>query len=737
MTVPIPRDQRLLDQASGALDTAIAWGGLEPSPSVRLRLLEGAASWVGGYELADFDRSVGQFTAAEGLPADVTKALAQRIAEALLDGPLPASLALSVLGDFDSAPMLRRREGKYFTDARLALEVVSDLNERVLSAGAVLDPACGAGVFLVAAGLQANEGSDYRSHLVRNVLWGVDRDSYALGAAFAAVCSLTSDIGAMAKASERFRVADSLAAGQSWWRMLRPLGFDLVLGNPPWEKLKVSRHEFALSQGVGHWYGEGFEDLGVDGTAFDFERLDIARYKEMISGEFHHQGSGEADLYKLFVELGANLTSHRGTLAFLVPAGLIRNYGARDLRAWLFREFDIDLEVMDNRERYFAIDSRFKFVRLVARRCGGSGRRVRFSSRLSGTASRQKVVQMDAEKIEQFHFGFAVPEVGEQVEWELLNRLAGCHPRFGSVDSGWEPSFQREVDMTNDRQIFREPNGIGGALSLIEGRMVHHHRVSAKRYIGGRGRRASWEVQLPFGAPLRPQWSVMPGDLRTGVEERVGRLRAGFCDITGQTNERTVLAAPIPSGVVCGNKVPTVDFSSSEQVYSWVGIANSFVFDWLARRCVTTTLNFFVLRGLPIPAWDPSSGLLAEIAERSRTLSGIECCGWRLGWDEGLWELALSRAAIEVASARLYGVSVDDFDMMMRDFPQVDGAQPGLEGEAASSVTRDLVLACGDGWASSAEVSDARERVEMARSVGAVPFVANQHARAYKRVLQW
>ena len=92
--------------------------------------------------------------------------------------------------------------------------------------------------------------------------------------------------------------------------------------------------------------------------------------------------------------------------------------------------------------------------------------------------------------------------------------------------------------------------------------MVHHHRVSAKRYVGGRGRRASLgRLQLPFNAPLRPQWSVIAWET-CALDWRTESVACvlGFCDITGQTNERTVLAAPIPSGVVCGNKVPTVDF---------------------------------------------------------------------------------------------------------------------------------------------------------------------------------
>lgn len=228
---------------------------------------------------------------------------------------------------------------------------------------------------------------------------------------------------------------------------------------------------------------------------------------------------------------------------------------------------------------------------------------------------------------------------------------------------------------------------------------------------------------------MNPQWVIRSGDLHASIRDRVNTLRAGFCDITGQTNERTVLAALIPAGVVCGNKVPTIDFGSHVRTLSWVGIANSFIFDWLVRRSITTTLNFFMLRNLPVPSWVPASTDFLAIGKRTELLAKLEC----EGGEEDLWKLAQLRAEIEVLSARLYGISVLDFDHMMRDFPQVDREQSPIEGEDVSTITRDMIVACGEGWGTQREVDHARRRLRQAQSVGSVPFVPNQHARAYGR----
>ena len=729
MTSPVPRDRELLSEASAALDEAVARSGEASSADTRLRLLEGAAAHVGGYGLDRFDQVVAAAGAHEPLAAGVAAVLSRDLADAVLDGPLPAALALAALGDSDLDPVARRRQGRYFTDSRLAQNLISGVRERVITAESILDPACGAGVLLVASALEAGSSAARRAYLVSRVLWGVDRDPHAVRAARAAIASLTADVDAIASLDRHLLVADSLTAGRAWWAERAPAGFDLVVANPPWEKLRVTRHEHALGSGHQRHYGDEYRAAEVDEQALRSDRLTASGYRERVAAELHHQGRGESDLYKMFLELGGTLASASGALAFLVPAGFIRNHGARELREWLFSDFDADILILDNRERYFGIDSRFKFVQLLARRRSATDSSIRFGSVGTGEGTHSWRAETSLNELRRMQADLALPEVRDRDDWELLTRLSSAHPRFDDMEAGWHPRFHREVDMTNDRAKFRNTPASTDDLAVIEGRMVHHHRVSAKRYVAGTGRRAKWDAQPPFRAPLEPQWYVRRADLRPAARERVNRTRAGFCDITGQTNERTVLAALIPDGVVCGNKVPTIDFASDTQACAWVGIANSLVFDWLARRSVTTTLNFFMLRSLVVPAWDAHEPSFTSIAEATRSLARIE----RDGGESALWGLAQLRARIEVLSARLYGITATDLDQIMHDFPQVDRAQHPLPGEVVSTVTRDLVVAFGAGWASPSQIRNAQARVEIARSLGAVAFIPNEHARTYAR----
>ena len=149
--------------------------------------------------------------------------------------------------------------------------------------------------------------------------------------------------------------------------------------------------------------------------------------------------------------------------------------------------------------------------------------------------------------------------------------------------------------MTKERPKFMG-RATAGALPLVEGRMVQTHRFGVKGHISGTGRSAVWEAYPIGGSRLSPQFWIRPEDMPLGNQHRTDLLRVGFCDIAGQTNERSLMAALIPPGVICGNKVPTILFpedTSEERLQVWTAIANSFAFDWMLRRVLTTTVNYF------------------------------------------------------------------------------------------------------------------------------------------------
>jgi hypothetical protein len=694
----------------------------------RLDILESVASVLSSFSVKWYAEASPWRSRAQLVPVST----AERIGSSVQSLPLDSHLALAGLATPEIDAPLRKQTGAFYTDFRLAEYLVSAVEYEDVSPP-VIDLASGTGTLLVAAALRLGGGDRKRlNRIVGKELFGVDRDHAALRGAALALAGLALDKPAISRLWGHLIQRDSLTAPDTFWRILAPDGFGLVVGNPPWERLKVTRHEHLRRQGVSRLYGEDYGPIEDRQLQRNRERLrtDITR----LYMRFGLQDVGETDLYKLFLELALKVARSDGIVLQLLPAGLIRSLGARALRQELIqRGRNIRLTVFDNRPRFFAIDSRFKFVALQCR-VGPMGHRQQGRIELVAgseslkSKSEPRPVTIRSSSLLKLRPDLTIPEVRSEDEWACF-RLATQRGTTFDAGGGWGVSFHRELDMTNDREIFRRDVA---DFPVVEGRMVHQYRHAWKVYITGQGRAARWKTIPRKGScHFLPQFWCGESDLGRSLQQRVSSLRFGFCDITGQTNERTMLASAIPAGVVCGNKVPTLSFDgrSSENAetrgYLWLGIVNSFAYDWLVRRVTTTTLNFFVLRSVPLPAIDADSKEAQGLVSLARTLSRCD----HVSQDDRLlseWEYAEFRAEVEWRVLGAYDLDLAQLSLILEDFPLLDRAQAPLKGEARSTVTRDLVLLRAAeqlGGLRPHQLSRLRVRVEAGKELGAVPFL--------------
>lgn len=208
---------------------------------------------------------------------------------------------------------------------------------------------------------------------------------------------------------------------------------------------------------------------------------------------------------------------------------------------------------------------------------------------------------------------------------------------------------------------------------LYEGRMVHQFDHAAKAYVSGEGRGAKWRDLDSSEKAIAPHFYVDDSNLQLGV-------RAGFCDVTGQTNERSLLTTLIPSGLPAGNKVPTITAPLGCHPV-WVCVANSFIADFLIRQKISTTINFFYLETLPMPRPLIGRDEFQQLAERAARLVSFtpEIQLARPALD--LRERAKLRAEIDAIVAELYDLSPTEFAYILTTFPLLDRDQPPLPDE--------------------------------------------------------
>jgi predicted RNA methylase len=691
----------------------------------RFQLLEAVASRLGGFELSRYQRAF-KIKAIAQIPALLSAA--RSVVARVESSKIPPALAVSALAREALDSSTQRKSGAYHTDFRLAEHLARSVSGALKPNSLVIDPACGAGILLTAVSI-AVCGADRRlaNEWLSNCLFAADLSPHALRGTRISLACLTDDVGVVRKMSANWRVQDSLIAGSKVWTDVAPEGFDVVVANPPWEKIKITRHEFIKAQGISRHYGANYD--AFDAERYQYDKAEAQSYGFKLALRYPSLRAGEPDYYVAFTELLMNLAKPGATIGALAPAGLIRSQNTHLLRRLLFREATaLSFQVLENRARYFEIDTRFKFLVLQARKRIGeeapSSVALSHVTCNSGALQNTPTVRIGRASLIRMRPDLTIPEVKSDQEWRLLSHMVEHGIDWSKPNSAWHPDFMREVDMTRDRSSFLEITS-NDALPVVEGRMVHQHRFGAKSYAGGTGRSATWDVNAPGASVIKPQFWIDRGALSDSCARRIKKLRAGFCDVTGQTNERSCLAAMIPPGVVCGNKVPTILFPndpSEERLWLWVALANSLLFDWMVRRVITTTINYFHLLSLPIPPIEPTSLPGRQLIDIARKLSRLD----RAGSSRKVhWEMAELRAKADQLVINAYGLKSSDLELIMEDFPLIDGAQPALDGEARPTITYDLILSYSR---STAQAAACRARVDRAAALGAIAYMPSQVA---------
>ncbi|MDE2888331.1 MAG: N-6 DNA methylase [Gemmatimonadota bacterium] len=694
---------------------------------LRIQLLEATASCFGGFDLEAFQAAFGICPILK--PTRLTMD-ARAIVRAILETGIHPALCLSALARESFDDDYRRSHGIYHTDFRLALHLARSIEEKLAPQVTVIDPACGSGMLLIAASIVAcSTGQIPARHWLRHNVYAADLSPSALRATMLSLSSLTDDLEALIYMRKKWKVQDSLLVSNSAWIDLATDGFDIVVGNPPWEKVKLTRHEFIKANGWDRHYGEGYEGLSLSG--YEAAKQKRAQLAMQLSAQYSTSFSGDRDLYIAFTQLSLSLTRQGGSGALLVPAGLIRSLNTRYLREQLVAgSKSVSITIMDNRARHFSIDTRFKFLLVNYSK---RSRSVPIDKSISIVHARTsndvvvdgRAVELPIIMLRKIRPDLTLPEVRTLNEWRLFKKMQLTAVPPSDESSSWYPVFCREVDMTHGRSSFVK-SAKPGYFPVIEGRMVQPHRLGCKSYVSGEGRSAKWRNLPPGKSQIEPQFWISLDDISEQALKRVGKMRAGFCDITGQTNERSMMAALVKPNLVCGNKVPTIEFPNDptqERLFLWLSIVNSLPFDWLLRRVVTTTVNYFVLISVRLPDLNIESSSARRLIAIARELSLLDACN--KASFELLWHISNLRAEADVLVANAYGCVSSDLRLMLRDFPLLDRRQPALVGEEKSTVTSDLLFHT---WNRSIGESSSHEeeRVSNAKALGAIGYLSSE-----------
>jgi len=426
-------------------------------------------------------------------------------------------------------------------------------------------------------------------------------------------------------------------------------GFDVVLGNPPWDTMSPDYKEFfsIYDPGIRHMapaeqeeafarlltnpviaqrWNEHCSDLY---TAVHFIKSS-GRYRLFAEGNL---GKGDFNVYRMFVETALAATKDECVAAQFVPEGLYNGANAAAIRRELFSAFGVEgiAGYENTRGIWFPdVDTRMKFCSYVAWK-GGKTTEFRAAFRVNTREKLEAFMSGNALRIpvaivEEFSpDAIAVMEFAAQSEIDICSRMYALYPKFG-IDIPGAPyrHYMREVDMGTDRDLFSEdPEG----LPVFEGRMIDSYDYRAKGYVSGRGRSSVWD-DFPFGSlqkRIQPQWRIVREKIPEKLNGRTDRYRIGFGDVASPTNQRALVAALLPANAVSGHKVPTIEFQRGTEMdlLLWLGVANSLAMDFLVRKKVSLTMSYTIMDSLPFPRSFDQTPAAEEIAKNVCMLCAV------------------------------------------------------------------------------------------------------------------
>ena len=471
-------------------------------------------------------------------------------------------------------------------------------------------------------------------------------------------------------------------------------GFDCVLGNPPWERVKVQEQEFFATRS---------EAIAKAANAAARKRLIVAlpttdpmlwgdwcaasRETEgqsqfvRHSGRYPLSGKGDVNTYALFAEHNRAVLGPTGRAGFIVPTGIATDdttkeyFDALVSTRQLARLYDFE----NTAKAGFFRDvghGNIKFSLITVSRVETAQPEfVFYAHHVSELEAANRRFQLTAADIAALNPNTRTcPTFRSRQDADInlaLYRRAGILWREDDPDGNpWGLRFMRMMDMANDSGLFRlraqlqadgwERQGNrfvkqgNVMLPLVEAKMVHHfdHRFGDYRDrpdgVGG--------VVLPGIPPERkdnphyqpePQYWVPEEDAVARLDEKWSReWLIGWRDITRAVDQRTVFASLIPRAAV-GHKfllmMPSVEPRLTAALY---GNLCSFALDYTARQKVGgSSLTYFTMRQLPVIApavygraalWTPASRvvdwLLPRVLELTYTAWDLEPFAQDCGW---------------------------------------------------------------------------------------------------------
>ena len=497
-------------------------------------------------------------------------------------------------------------------------------------------------------------------------------------------------------------------------------GFDVIVGNPPWQEATVEEDAFWARHFPGLRSMPQREQEAQKRKLRKTRRDLVAAYEAeveamqrlraaLVSGAFPGMGTGDPDLYKAFCWRFWHLTTpNRGRIGVVLPRSALAAKGSTQFRQTICaKSARVDVEMLLNRAGWVFDEAEHRYT--IGLVCLTHGKPARKSISLRGpfasfpafaAGRRRRPTRFARQEVLGWNDSVSLPLLPSDDSVEVFAQLRKAPRLDANIEGQWRARPDAELHATSQKNLMdlRSKDCPKGFWPVYKGESFDlwtpdtgvyyafadpkpaQEWIQRKRMRAGKGKRDSAHREFP----LR-----FLGDRKTLA---CHSARVAFRDVSRATDSRTVRVALLPPKVFIGNQAPYLLWPrGDEQNQAFLlGVLSSIPLDWYARRFVELHVNYFVFNPLPIPRperkdarWQRVVALAGRLACPDRRFRkwagavGTECGALAEDEKEDMIH------ELDAVVAHLYGLSQEQLVHIFETFHEGWDYQDRLDGVLA------------------------------------------------------
>lgn len=557
----------------------------------------------------------------------------------------------------------RDNTGAYYTPREFASEIIKkSFDYRKFDASRdyhIVDFSCGGGDFFFAVMEYLEEKYGIKKNVSVKWLYGIDIDPIALQTCIVNLLAYA-DQKDWKSVISHFTFGNPLVMSSGEYseeeknalfatRRLYSIGlgmpesffdrsFDVVVGNPPWEKIRFEERKFfrGISDSISSVSQKNVRDKEVKKLKNSWPAVFVWRnqvcddYLMMKAVNYKHckikdSVAGELNTYALFTDLAFNMLSENGFLSLVIKSTLVTAPVNQKLWTTLLQRKAIrSVFLFENKKKIFSIDSRERFIVFIAGKIPTDS--FEFATGLTEPEAllHSEALFLTAGDLQKINpFTNMIPNVSDNRE---LIFLKNAHNRFKLFSEEYpDCHFGRLIHLTahaasiSKHQTERTvPVYEGKFLEQYDSRYAtfkgmpetkkYANKASANRNVADNDGVKDWpESRFYVDKEL---WNKY---LHNYNEEYSLYWRS----LTSPTNKRTMLAMIIPTIPTC-QSIQMLQTSDAEDLVMLLALFNSIPFDYFVRiKMPGLDLTQSVIKQIPVPSKSDYDDILE--------FNGIEC----------------------------------------------------------------------------------------------------------------